>query len=144
MSVLTYAVEELKIDHIVVAGHTFCGGATHCYNSASKGPTSPAAANATPLSRWLNPLTDLAREQQQLSVADVDVEDREKAIRALIEKNVVIQVRNVAKTSIVKEAWKKGRDVHVHGWVYELETGRLRDLEVSVSKSNAKENGKLN
>lgn len=50
-----------------------------------------------------------------------------------------MQVENVARTSIVREAWKKGRDIHVHGWVYELENGRLRDLEVSISKENAPE-----
>lgn len=48
-----------------------------------------------------------------------------------------IQVKNVARTSIVREAWKKGRDVHVHGWVYEIESGRLRDLECSIDRENA-------
>ncbi|KAH8078424.1 carbonic anhydrase [Cristinia sonorae] len=134
LSVLTYAVEALNIDHIVVAGHTYCGGATHCYNNASAEPQ-PSVSAATPLSRWLSPLTDLAREQQSSS----DLEDKEKAIRALIEKNVEKQVLNVARTSILKEAWKRGRDIHVHGWVYELESGRLRDLECSVTKENAGE-----
>jgi len=135
LSVLTYAVEALHIDHIVVAGHTYCGGATHCYNDASASPE-PAAAASTPLARWLSPLTDLARQQQASASEQAN---RENAIRALIEKNVEMQVENVARTSIVREAWKKGRDIHVHGWVYELENGRLRDLEVSISKENAPE-----
>ncbi|THH28308.1 hypothetical protein EUX98_g5872 [Antrodiella citrinella] len=132
LSVLTYAVEALNIDHIVVVGHTYCGGATHCWNNAGAAPVSPSLAS-DPLTRWLGPLTILARQQQ----SGPDATDAEKAIRALIEKNVELQVLNVARTSIVRDAWKKGRDIHVYGWVYELENGRLRDLEVSISRENA-------
>jgi len=142
LSVLTYAVDVLHIDHIVVAGHTYCGGATHCYNDAVTSPEPPS----TPLARWLVPLTSLARsqhksqslfQQQQEQALTARRDHEEVAIRALIEKNVEMQVRNVARTGIVREAWKNGRDVRVHGWVYELESGRLRDLEVSVGKENA-------
>ncbi|TCD66026.1 hypothetical protein EIP91_001879 [Steccherinum ochraceum] len=139
LSVLAYAVDALNIDHIVVAGHTFCGGATHCFNGASSAPT-PASPStpSTPLGRWLGSLTDLARQQQQV----FNGVDKERAIRALIEKNVEMQVRNVAETFVVREAWKRGRDVQVHGWVYELESGRLQDLDVTVTSASAGEGRK--
>ncbi|KAI0325955.1 carbonic anhydrase [Cubamyces sp. BRFM 1775] len=120
LAVLTYAVEHAGVSHVILVGHTNCGGAQTCHKIAHD----PAAqAPGGPLGRWLGPLTELAR-------AHDDVTD-------LVEANVRAQVENIAKTEVVRAQWAKGNDVQVHGWVYELETGRLRDLGVSVGKAGA-------
>ncbi|RDX49542.1 carbonic anhydrase [Lentinus brumalis] len=119
LSVLTYAVEHVGVSHVLLVGHTNCGGAAACAQAAK----APAASEpASPLERWLAPLTEIART--------VEGED----LTALVEANVRVQVENIALSDVMQRAWAKGRDVQVHGWVYELESGRLRDLGVTVGK----------
>ncbi|KAI0633173.1 carbonic anhydrase [Trametes polyzona] len=120
LAVLTYAVGHVGVSHVILVGHTNCGGAQACHDAAHNTPSSPPA---DPLSRWLAPLTEIAREYDDLT----DV----------VEANVRAQVANIAETDVMKAAWAKGKDVQVHGWVYELETGRMRDLGVSVGKAGA-------
>ncbi|EMD31081.1 hypothetical protein CERSUDRAFT_89485 [Gelatoporia subvermispora B] len=122
LAVLTYAVEHLGVTHVVIVGHTHCGGAAACH-AAAQAPADPAASG-TPLARWLAPLTALAREGK-LGVAE------------LVEENVKAQVRNVVRSAVMRGAWEKGRDVWVHGWVYEIGEGTLRDLGVSVGRGEA-------
>jgi len=122
LSVLTYAVNELGVSHVIVVGHTHCGGAAACYAAANAPP--PAGPPSTPLDRWLAPLIALAKETK-LDPA------------GLVETNVRVQVKNVAKAEILRAAWASGKDVWVHGWVYEIEHGRLRDLGISVGKTDA-------
>ncbi|OSD00755.1 carbonic anhydrase [Trametes coccinea BRFM310] len=121
LSVLTYAVAHVGVQHVILVGHTNCGGAQACLAAASK--PSASAPPQDPLSRWLAPLTELAREHDELT--------------ALVEANVRAQVAHIAESEVMKAAWAAGRDVQVHGWVYELETGRLRDLGVSLGKTGA-------
>ena len=126
---LTYAVEHVGVQHVVLVGHTNCGGAAACAKLAQEPPTtsSPSSAESeSPLLRWLGPLTDIARALPP--GAD---------LTALAEENVRAGVRNLAASAVVKGAWAAGRPVEVHGWLYELETGRLRDLGVSVGKDGA-------
>ncbi|EIW56300.1 carbonic anhydrase [Trametes versicolor FP-101664 SS1] len=126
LSVLAYAVENLRVTQIIVAGHTDCGGAKASLNAAHASPPRPPS---DPLARWLALLTEIAGAY------------RPEDLTELIEANVRQQVQNIAKTEVVQAAWaaananvKEDVDLQVHGWVYELETGHIRDLGVSVGK----------
>ena len=116
---LTYAVEHVKVEHVILVGHTNCGGAAACAQAAAAAPSEPESA----LARWLAPLTDLARSLGP----DGD-------LTALVEANVRVQVGNILTSEVLEREWKI-RDVHVHGWVYELETGKLRDLGISAGRN---------
>ncbi|KAH9915939.1 carbonic anhydrase [Epithele typhae] len=118
LSVLTYAIEHVGVQHVVLVGHTNCGGAAACAQMAA----APPAATDSPLMRWLAPLVALAR-------ANPDAD-----LTTLVEENVRAQVAKLAECPIVVNAWAKGKDVQVHGWVYELEAGRLRDVGCSFGK----------
>ncbi|OBZ74408.1 Carbonic anhydrase 2 [Grifola frondosa] len=119
LAVLTYAVDHVGVSHVIVVGHTNCGGAAACH-AAANDPA--AAAPDGPLGRWLGPLTDLAKGRD---------------LTELVEANVRAQVANLANAETLKSAWERGKDVQVHGWVYEIETGRLRDLGISVGRGSA-------
>ncbi|KAI0294725.1 carbonic anhydrase [Multifurca ochricompacta] len=122
LSVITYAVEVVGIEHILVVGHTNCGGALACLEAAS-GKIAPPT---TPLARWLAPLTSLARS------LDLQGASTPKAMRKLVEENVRVQVANVVNATPVRAAWESGRkNLWVHGLVYDLETGRLNDLGIT-------------
>ena len=124
ISVLTYAVEHVKVEHVILVGHTNCGGAAACAQAASSSPESqPESEPTSALARWLAPLTDLARSLGP----DGD-------LTALVEANVRVQVGNILTSEVLEREWKI-RDVHVHGWVYELETGKLRDLGISAGRN---------
>ena len=116
---LTYAVEHVKVEHVILVGHTNCGGAAACAQAAAAAPSEPESA----LARWLAPLTELARSLGP----DGD-------LTALVEANVRMQVENLAQSDVLQRAWAAGKDVQVHGWVYDLATGRLRDLGITVGK----------
>jgi carbonic anhydrase len=119
LSVIQYAVDVLNVDHIIVCGHYGCG-AVH------------AAASNLELGladSWIQHIKDV-RENHCTDLAAIDNE----AARAdrLCELNVLDQVRNVCDTAIVRDAWRRGGELFVHGWVYRLSDGLLRDLDVSV------------
>ncbi|KZT07646.1 carbonic anhydrase [Laetiporus sulphureus 93-53] len=116
-SVLTYAVMELGVTHILLVGHTHCGGAAACHAAAQALPDDPT----TPLARWLAPLTDYAR-QTGCSVSELE------------EANVRMQVENLTKSEVLQQAWASGKHVLVHGWIYEIENGQLRDMGITVGK----------
>ena len=123
LSVLTYAIAHLGVEHVVVAGHSACGGVAACLAGAQGAPAAPAS----PLERWLAPLTDLARDLHG------------PAPLALVEANVRAQVQNVLQSEPVRAAWARdpaargaAKLVGVHGWVYDIEQGRIRDLGVSA------------
>jgi len=119
LSVLTYAVDELGASHVIVVGHTNCGGAAACHAAANA--STPLEPPTTPLERWLRPMVLLAKEKG-LSAAE------------LVEENVRMQVDNLAQAATTKGAWAKGKDVQIHGWVYDLASGRLRDLGITKGK----------
>ena len=128
LAVLTYAVENLGVEHIVIAGHTQCGGAAACHAAAQNlNGTAPAA---TPLARWLNPLTQLAAS---LASQQSDSHDTSAELSTLVEANVCKQVENVVDTDVIQRAWASGKQVYVHGWVYVIETGTIKDLKVTVN-----------
>jgi carbonic anhydrase len=108
---------------VIVVGHTRCGGAAACLESASSGSvTSPS----TPLERWLVPLTRLAKS------LNLGGKPSDAALNVLVEENVKAQVHTLAKSEPVLSAWKDpAKRLYIHGWVYDLEKGTLKDLEIS-------------
>ena len=119
LAVLEYAVSSLGVRHVVVCGHYRCGGV----KAALEGHQAGAVA------RWLQPLRDLADAHRE--ELDRLASDDERWAR-LCEFNVVAQVGTVARTEIVAAAWGRGSDLAVHGWIYDLSDGLLRDLDVTV------------
>ncbi|KAJ7219470.1 carbonic anhydrase [Mycena pura] len=137
-SVLTYAVDHLGVEHVVVVGHTECGGAAACFGAASSPAFSanakscvvdPSLTPDAPLNQWLTPLTKLVASLKLSGVS------KEEAMPVIVEENVKMQVENLSKAQTIVNAWthksKKGKDVWVHGWVYDLAKGELRDLGIS-------------
>ncbi|ABV87308.1 carbonate dehydratase [Shewanella pealeana] len=126
LSVLQYAVEVLKVKHIMVVGHYGCGGI-----KASMGKERLGL-----IDNWLGHIRDIYR----LHRADLDNMDESERFDRLCELNVMEQVANVTDTTIVQEAWARGQDVAIHGWIYSVENGLLSDLDVTVNKDTEKEN----
>ncbi len=115
LSVLQYAIEVLKVKHIIVCGHHGCGGVTAALDGGRNGL----------VDYWLHPIRDLAA----FHAAEIaGRKSREEKINHLCELNVVEQVRQVAETPIMRDAWARGHKVTIHGWVYSLEDGLIRDL----------------
>ena len=120
LSVLQYAVEVLKIKHIIVCGHYGCGGIRAALEKRSYGL----------IDTWLRHIKDVYRHHQDN--LDAITDENEKLDR-LCELNVIEQVANVSHTSIVQRAWEAGQDLSVHGWIYSIEDGILKDLNVCVA-----------
>ncbi len=120
LSVIQYAVEVLQVKHIIVCGHYGCGGIQAAMESREHGL----------IDNWLRHIKDVYRYHQH----DVDAlkSDKEK-INLMCELNVVEQVANVCHSTIVQSAWKAGRELAVHGWIYRLEDGILNDLNVCAA-----------
>ncbi|SHK31925.1 carbonate dehydratase [Maribacter aquivivus] len=120
LSVLDYAVNVLKIKHIIVCGHYGCGGVKAAMGSKSYG----LADN------WIRHIRDVYRQhQKELG----DITDEEVLFDRFVEFNAMEQVYNLAKTSIVQNAWERGQELFLHGWVYGVGTGIIKDLEVNFS-----------
>ena len=117
---IDYAVKHLGVQHIIVCGHYNCGGVL----------ASMAADELGLIDNWLRNIKDVYRLHQDELEAIADTSDRAKR---LVELNVIEQVYNVCKTSTVQKSWRKFGRPFVHGWVYDLENGRLIDLEVNIS-----------
>jgi carbonic anhydrase len=119
LAVLEYAVTSLGVRHVIVCGHYRCGGV----KAALEGHQAGAVA------LWLQPLRNLAdRHREELAALSSDDARWDR----LCELNVAAQVQSVAQTEIVETAWGRGADLAVHGWIYDVEDGLLRDLEVTV------------
>lgn len=122
LSVLQYAIDELKVKHILVVGHYGCGGIAAAVDGGRLGL----------VDHWLHPI----REVNDLYKAELDTLDGEKErLNRLCELNVIRQVKNVATDLFVREAWKRGQALSVHGWVYSLSNGLITDLDVTVNKA---------
>lgn len=119
MSVMQYAVEVLKVKHVIVCGHYGCGGVKAALGNQQLGL----------IDNWIRNIKDVYRFHQEELDAIEDASAKEKR---LIELNVIEQVYNVTKTSIIQNAWSKGEFPYVHGWVYDIKDGVLHDLNVSV------------
>ncbi|KAG5724001.1 Carbonic anhydrase 2 [Termitomyces sp. T112] len=139
-AVLEYAVNFLGVQHVVVVGHTECGGATACLAAAKRTTfpehgqllTIPTLPYEAPLNQWLEPLTRLA------GTLDLSTTPMEEALPVVVEENVKLQVENLSKTTTLANAWASNdnrRNVRVHGWVYNLNTGLLKDLQVTKGAS---------
>ncbi len=117
MSVIQYAVEYLKVEHVIVMGHTKCGGIIAANDKKYLGL----------ISQWLINIKDIANiRSEELAGA----ETQEEFIMNLTEVNVKMQCLNVCKTPFVQKAWSEGRNLQVHGWVVDIETGLIKDLSV--------------
>jgi carbonic anhydrase len=123
LSVLDYAVNVLKVKHVIVAGHYNCGGIAAALSSQQFGL----------IDNWLRHIKDVYRmHSQELDM----IENEGDKINRLVELNVVEQVYNLCKTTIVQNAWKNRADLEVHGWVIQLDSGYVKDLKVSVSNAD--------
>jgi carbonic anhydrase len=115
LTVLFYAVEQLKVKHIIVCGHYGCGGVKAAVSRKDFGL----------INRWLQNIKDVAeRSQRELT----SLPDEEARLRRLIEINVIEQVDHLAKTSVVQRAWQERGSPYLHGWVYDMHTGLLKEL----------------
>ncbi len=119
LSVIQYAVEVLKVKHIIVCGHYGCGGVRAAGQNRQLGL----------IDNWLRHVRDVAYKYQELLDS---VPDDEQKDRKLCELNVIEQAYNVCHTSIIQNAWQRGQEVVVHGWVYDLQDGLLRDLNITI------------
>ncbi|MCU0884647.1 MAG: carbonic anhydrase [Beijerinckiaceae bacterium] len=121
LSVLQFAVEVLRVRHIIVCGHYGCGGVRAAMGGRRLGL----------IDHWLSPIRALHDERFEEMAQIADFETR---VNAMCEANVVAQVRNVTANPFVRDAWAKGQKLEVHGWIYSIRDGLIRDLEVSVSR----------
>jgi carbonic anhydrase len=122
LSVMQYAVEVLRVRHILVVGHYGCGGVLAALTNRRMGL----------IDNWLRHIQDV-RNKHAMLLEEFDENDRHDR---LCELNVIEQVSNVGETTIVRHAWERGQDLTVHGWVYRLENGIIRDLKVSIASSD--------
>jgi carbonic anhydrase len=120
LSVLQYAVDVLAVRHVIVCGHYGCGGVRAAYLKSSLGL----------IDNWLRHVQDV-RERHQPRLAALDGD--ESRIDRLCELNVIDQVRNVGETTIVRDAWQRGQALSLHGWIYGVGDGLLRDLGCTAS-----------
>lgn len=120
LSVLQYAVEVLKVEHVMVVGHYGCGGVRAALENRQLGL----------IDNWLRNIKDVVRRHKRELLA---IENMDHRADRLCELNVVEQVKNVCHTTIVQNAWANGQSLTVHGFIYSVEDGRLRDLGALVN-----------
>ncbi len=121
LAVIQYAVEMLQVRHVIVCGHYACGGVRAAMAEGDLGL----------IDNWLRNIKELYRRHARRVDAEVDPDRR---VDRLCELNVMAQVANVCRTTIVHAAWKRGQELAVHGWIYRIQDGLLRDLGVCVSR----------
>jgi len=122
LSVVQYAVDVLKVEHIIVCGHYGCGGVAAALDNRRFGL----------IDNWLRHVQDVHKKHGPRFEA---LDSREKAVDRLCELNVIEQALNVCQTTVVQDAWARGHQVAVHGWIYRLQDGELRDLGASASSA---------
>src|SRR5437879_5639691 len=120
LSVLQFAVDVLKVKHVIVVGHYGCGGVLAAVDGKRRGL----------VDHWLHPIRKLNQQHRDELDAIADAQAR---LNRLCELNVIRQVRNVASDVFVQEAWARSQTLSVHGWVYSLANGLVTDLNVTVS-----------
>lgn len=120
LSVIEYAVNALKVKHIIVTGHYNCGGIAAAMGNTELGL----------IDNWLRNIKDIyAKHQSQLE----SVKNLKERQDLLCELNVLEQVANVCHTTTVQNAWQRGQELAVHGWIYDVKDGLLRDLDITVN-----------
>jgi carbonic anhydrase len=125
LSVLQYAVDVLKVEHIIVCGHYGCGGVRAAYDGSSLGL----------IDNWLRHVRDV-HERHRAHVGEGA--DPDAQVNRLCECNVQDQARHVCQTTIVQDAWRRGQRLAVHGWIYDLRDGLLRDLHCTATGTTAR------
>jgi carbonic anhydrase len=120
LSVLQYAVDVLKVKHVMVVGHYGCGGVRAAMSNQKFGL----------IDNWLRNIKDIYRQHHEKLEA---IADEEQRVNVLCELNIVEQVNNVCHTTIVQDAWDRGQELAVHGWIYSLRNGWLKDLNVCIT-----------
>ena len=123
LTVLQYAVDVLQVKHVMVVGHYGCGGIVAAYENADNGL----------IDNWLRNIKDVQHRYRTRIEALVDKEAR---LDLLCDFNVMTQVSNVCHTTIVQNAWQRGQHLAVHGWVYSLKDGLLKDLDCTVDRAD--------
>lgn len=123
LSVLDYAVNVLKVRHIIVCGHYGCGGVKAAMSHNQIGL----------IDNWIRCIKDVYRFHHKELDAIVDETQR---FDRFVELNVIEQVLDLAKTSIVQNAWSSGQDLWIHGWVYSIKNGLIKDLNVNYGNNN--------
>lgn len=122
LSVLDYAVNVLKVKHVIVVGHYGCGGVQAAMGNKQFGL----------IDNWLRAIKDVYQKHtEELN----GISDEKQKFDRMVELNVVEGVNNLCKTTIVQGAWARKQELHVHGWVYALDTGIIKDLKVNASDS---------
>jgi carbonic anhydrase len=111
----------LKVEHIIVCGHYGCGGVQAAYDNPRLGL----------IDNWLRHIQD-AFEKYAAEIESI--QDRPQLLRRLCELNIQEQVLNVSETTVVQDAWERGQELYIHGWVYGVGDGILRDLELTVGR----------
>jgi carbonic anhydrase len=125
LSVLQFAVDVLKVKHIMVVGHYGCGGVSAAIDGKRRGL----------VDHWLHPIREIYNQHRAQLDATPDLSAR---LNRLCELNVMRQVGNVASDVFVQDAWARGQALCVHGWVYSLGDGLIKDLDVTVAGPNLK------
>lgn len=122
LSVVQYAVDVLKVKHIIVCGHYGCGGVRAALDNAKAGL----------IDNWLRNVQDVMSKHVAVVSA---IEDVDLRARRLCELNVIEQAQNVCETTVVQDAWARGQQLTVHGWIYDLHDGLLRDLNYVIDRA---------
>jgi len=123
LSVLQYAIDVLRVEHIIVCGHHGCGGVRAAYQRSSLGL----------IDNWLRHVQDVRGRHETFIEGGPTEEER---IDRLCELNVITQVRHVCETTIVQDAWRRQQSLSVHGWYYDLRDGLLRDLYCTATRAD--------
>jgi carbonic anhydrase len=123
LSAIQFAVDVLRIEHIIVCGHYSCGGILAALQDNKLGL----------IENWLRHVQDVrAKHRAELDALETEKQQHDR----LCELNVVEQVTNLSRTTVVRDAWSRGQALTVHGWIYDLRDGLLRDLDVSVASEH--------
>jgi carbonic anhydrase len=120
LSVLQFAVDVIKVKHIIVVGHYGCGGIAAAVDGKRRGL----------VDHWLHPIREVFNDNRSALEA---IPDERLRLNRLCELNVIRQVKNVASDVFVQDAWARGQELSVHGWVYTLGNGLVTDLNVTIS-----------
>jgi len=122
LSVIQFAVDGLKVQHIIVVGHSQCGGVRAALSGARLGL----------VDNWLRHVQDVRNHHSEW----LDCIDAAQRVNALCELNVLEQARNACQTTVVQDAWARGQEIVVHGWVYGLHNGLLEDLRITAASAD--------
>lgn len=123
LAVVEYAVTQLRVKHILIVGHYGCGGVAAALESCRHGL----------VDHWLHPIKDVYRDHEK-SIKNLPLDSQ---FDRLCELNVIEQVKNLSQNYIIQEAWAKGQQLAIHGWIYSIKDGFARDLDVTIQGMEA-------